>query len=474
MQPAKQQILDFITSSRQSAKVVRILLVVGLVVAVGAIIVNVRANVGVINAEAELGAITAPATVVDDATASGGKAVRFGATSTPTPTPTPPPPTSGTGVPTPGLPGSLTGVMPEANAHLGPYKDGNGNLYTVLEDFLGAGNKPKLMKSTNHGANWSEIDAANRPQKSDLEGYWLEQVGTTIYFGWQKSSGEVYYAAFNTSDAPSNPDKWVIKDVSLNTSEPAEQWFSMNGLSNGDVWMFYGIGPNGSGEQMGFRKRVKSTGAMSAQVSLDTGKSVTQVVSVAGAGDVTHIIYNNFATKQIFYRTLSASGTLGAAKRIDTGGTNSQYVPMTNAVLHSWGGQEYVTVAFGNPSSNLKSISVNTATGTASAEATISTVPVTVNPGTGSKSIIAHLGTDGTTVHALYSDESGDDIWHDKTSGSGWGGTDVNVLGGVQTLWITGAAVYNNKSGMKVLGYIYTIAPFVDDGGTHRYNEIRL
>lgn len=383
-------------------------------------------------------------------------------------------PTGTTGTPTPGLPGTLSGVMPEANSHLGPYKDGNGNLYTVMEDVLAKGNKPKAMKSSNHGATWTEIDVANRPQKSDLEGYWLEKVGTTIYFGWQKSSGPVYLSAFNTSDAPTNPDKWIIKDVQLSSTEPAEQWVNMNSLSNGDLWVFYGIGPNSAGEQMGFRKRVNSTGALSGQVSLDTTKSVTQVVSVTGAGDITHIFYNNFSTKQIFYRTLSPTGTLSAAKRVDTGTTNKQYVPMTNAVLHTQGGQEYATVAFGNSSYILKSISVNTATGTPSAEATVSAVPVTANPGTGSKSIIAHLGTDGSTVYALYSDESTDDIWYDQNSGAGWGGSDAKIVNNVQTLWITGANVYTNSSGLRVLGYIYSIAPFVDDGGNHRYGEYAI
>lgn len=375
------------------------------------------------------------------------------------------------GTPTPGLPGALNGVMPEGHGHIGPYVDSNGNMYTVIEDFLDNGNEPMAMKSTNGGATWSEIDAANRTSTGDLEGSWAIQVGTRIYFAWQKSSGGIYMAAFNTSDATSNPDKWAVvrETIHAPSSKPNDQWVSISPLSNGDIWAFYSTEKTSSqSHRVGFKKR-SASGAYSSQMILDSGRTVSQVVAVQGANDVTHVFYKDHVNRQVYYRSLSASGALSSPVRVDSTGAHKIHSPMTNAVVHQMNGVEHVTVAWADASGYLKSSTI--VGGVPGAQQNVSGVPVTINPGsTTNLGAIAHLSADGADVHALYADAATQDIWHDKRASGNWG-TDAEIQDNLQTQWLTGLHTFTNRGGQRVLGYIYDTGPHGDDGGIIRYNE---
>jgi hypothetical protein len=386
-----------------------------------------------------------------------------------------PGPTGNGGAPTAGLPGSLVGVMPEAHGHIGPYVDGNGNLYTVIEDFAGTGeNEPKAMRSTDGGATWAEIDPGGRPSTGDLEADWLIQVGTNLYFGYQKSNGSVFLTAFRTSDAPVDPDTWSIVKEKLHDpkTEPADQWVSLAPVGNGDVWVFYSTDTTSEhGHRAGFRKRSQDTGEYSAEVILDPARAVSQVVTIAGA-EVTHVFYKDHVEQHVFYRSLSADGGLSPAVQVDTGRTHPVYSPMTNAVVHPAGGAELVTVAWADPSGVLRAATVDG--GTAGEPQRLSDVPTVIDPGsTTNRGAVAHLAADGSTVHAVYADLVTQDIWFDTlVEDVGWG-TDVEIADGLQTQWLTGLLAFTNRGGLAVLGYIYDTGPHGDDGGIIRYDEFR-
>ena len=383
--------------------------------------------------------------------------------------------TVGDSTSTTNLPGTLTGVMPEGHGHLGPYTDTNGNVYTVIEDFLANGNSPMAMKSADGGQTWNEIDRAGRPTTGDLEGSWTVQVGTTIYFAWQKSSAHIYMAAYNTSDAPSNPDKWVIQrqEIHVPLTDPEEQYISMVARSNGDLVAFYATEAGSAGQQIGYKIRSAATGTWGPQTLLDTSKNTGQVVAERGANDTIHIFYKDHTNQHILYKSLSSSGVLSAARQVDTSGTHTIHSPMSNAVYYDAAGAERIVVAWANASKILKASVIEN--GIPSAEQTVSDVPVVINPGiTDNIAAITHLAVDGTTVHALYADESTQDIWHDSSAnGTGWG-VDMEIDDDLTVQWLSGLNAYTNRTGQRVLGYIYDTSPHADDGGNIRYNELAL
>ena len=373
------------------------------------------------------------------------------------------------------LPGSLEGIMPEGHGHLGPYRDDNGNLYTVIEDFLvdEEGNEPKAMKSADGGSTWTEIDRDGRTSTGDLEGNWSIQVGSRIYFAWQKSSGGSYLAAVNTSDAPDAPDTWSIEleEIHDPDEKPEDQWVSISALRNGDIWAFYAIEPgDGRSHRIAFRKRSSDSGSYGPSFVLDPDRTVSQAVAVQGDDDVTHVFYKDHEEQQLFYRSLAADGELTSAVRVDRTGTNEVHSPMTNAVVRRVGGIEHVTVAWADEAGALMSADV--VDGVPTPEQRVSDTSVTVDPGkTDNLGTVAHLAADRATVHALFADSETQDIWYDARAGDGAFGTDVEVVDDVQTQWLTGALSYTDGADRRVLGFLYDTGPHGDNEGIIRYDE---
>ena len=385
------------------------------------------------------------------------------------------PPVSSSSAPAPErvLPGSLAGIMPEAHGHLGPYRDRNGNLYTVVEDFLDGGNEPMAMRSADGGATWAEIDRGSRTSTGDLEGNWAIQVGSRIYFAFQKSSGGIYLTAFDTSDAPEAPDTWSIEleDIYEPSEKPEDQWVSLSALSDGDLWAFYSIEPTDrSSHRIAFRKRSADSGTYGPQVVLDPDRTVTQAVAVQGAGDVTHVFYTDYDEQQLLYRALAADGTLGEPVRVDRTGTHEVHSPMTNAVVRRVGGADRVTIAWADAEGVLMSADV--VAGVPTAQQQVSDVPVAVDPGeTTNLGAVAHLAAERGTVHALYADAATQDIWYDTQTGDGGFGADVEITDDVQTQWLTGSLAFTDDDGRPVLGFLYDTGPHGDDEGIIRYDE---
>jgi len=65
--------------------------------------------------------------------------------------------------------GHLGGTFVETPARIGPYENSKGDLYFIMEP-TETDNVFMMVKSTDVGQSWFEVDADNRPKVSDLEG----------------------------------------------------------------------------------------------------------------------------------------------------------------------------------------------------------------------------------------------------------------------------------------------------------------
>ena len=143
---------------------------------------------------------------------------------------------------------------------------------------------------------------------------------------------------------------------------------------------------------------------------------------------------------------------------------------MTNAVVRRVGQVEQATVAWADDAGVLMSADV--VDGVPSAEQRVSDTSVTVDPGkTTNLGAVAHLAADRATVHALFADSETQDIWYDARTGDGGFGTDVEVVDGVETQWLTGSLPYTDGNGRRVLGFLYDTGPHGDNEGMIRYDE---
>ena len=398
----------------------------------------------------------------------------------PTTTGTPSGPSGYTG-PTTGAAGSIVpGTYVESPNRIGPFGDKNGNLYFIIE-LPEAQLTPwmRILKSSDGGRTWAEVDAGNRPSARDLEAVDVQQDKATgeLYILQQRSGGTVYYHEFHTSDHASTPDHWAVTDEQPGTDlAPTEQSVAVGHRSDGTTIAVYAL-MDGSEQHLAVKVR-SAAGKWSAQAIVD--RSVGTVYDVVGivTGDSTfHLWYSSVTTGKLYYRTFAASGAISAAQvaasDVGTGSASAIRSPILPPVTYAdAAGRTVVVVGYATAGGIVKTITyvngVVTRTDVASDRA------VARDKGT-SRQAIASLVNDGSTLYLVYSEAASLDIWTDRNvGGAGWE-TDFNRLKGVTAHWIRAGVFTHNKAngGRRVLGWIWDMG---SDGhvGDSRYDEVAL
>jgi hypothetical protein len=118
-------------------------------------------------------------------------------------------------------PGHLGGTFVETPGRIGPWRASTGHLYFIMEP-AETDNVFMMMKSTDEGRTWREIDAANRPATDDLESVDARLVGDTIQIVHQVTES-VRHHSFRTADHPTRPDTWAVRDEVVATVESIAQ-----------------------------------------------------------------------------------------------------------------------------------------------------------------------------------------------------------------------------------------------------------
>ncbi|MDZ7808023.1 MAG: hypothetical protein U5K71_13030 [Gracilimonas sp.] len=103
----------------------------------------------------------------------------------------------------------LGGTFVETPARIGPYENNKGELYFIMEP-TETDNVFMMVKSTDGGQSWFEMDAENRPRISDLEGLGSVMSEDGIIHIVHQISEGVYHHAFATSNHPKNKDRWLV------------------------------------------------------------------------------------------------------------------------------------------------------------------------------------------------------------------------------------------------------------------------
>jgi hypothetical protein len=385
-------------------------------------------------------------------------------------------------------PALVAGIYPETSSRIGPFVDGNGNLYTVTEVIAGD-NRPAIRKSTDAGRTWSEVGAASRPTVADLESVSLVQDGTRIHMLHQRSGYKVYYNAFNTSDAPASPDTWVVRNEvvfagNATPSAPQDQAASAAVRSNGDVVAFYVV----SDMEIAYRKRDADSGDWGAETVLATApdeRLLTEVLVERSTVDETlHIAYKEHTkteglNSRILYRTLSphdvVSPPVTVAVNAVSGYTAYKAMPNRGLVVLGADGVDRVLVAWCRSDGRLAAAEIRG--DVAGPEQLIAEAIAYQNPpNILSKQVVAALAPDTAagTVRALYADRDTHDLWTDVHSGD-WG-ADAELLDGTDVMAIN-ANVFRHSAangGRRVLGILFDQDTGTVDAGAVHYVEVEL
>jgi hypothetical protein len=358
-------------------------------------------------------------------------------------------------------PGHVGGTFVETPGRIGPWQASNGDLYFIMEP-AETDNVFMMIKSSDHGRTWREIDGANRPWTNDLESVDSRPVGHTIHMIHQVTRS-VRYHTFRMSDHPTHPDTWEIRDEVAGSVDAIAQNATMEVLSDGSIVAFY-LGQ----EKIHYSIRSNKgtwTGVRTMDPELQPNHAGPQ--AVLGANDIIHLAYRGI-DGTIWYRKFLPGETLTPRQLIATGTgySRAEYGAVLPLLYNPH--RDEVVILYRLASGNLWERRIVGDTPPTNA-VRVSDLEV-VTDAVDSQQAGADAVLDGETVYMLFIEESSRSIFsiHDN---AGWQQAQpqvVNIMGS----WVRGNTL-TREDGTKVYGYIYDAG---SDGGAgmNRYDELVL
>lgn len=357
-------------------------------------------------------------------------------------------------------PGHVGGTFVETPGRIGPWQASNGDLYFIMEP-TETDNLFMMIKSTDRGRTWREVDGANRPRTNDLESVDARFVGDTIHIIHQVTRSTVYHA-FRTSDHPIRPDSWSVRDELAGSADSVAQAAALAVRSDGSMVAFY------VGQTIHYNVR-SPAGAWGTQAIIDA-KVAPQLAgpkAVLGANDTVHVAYYG-TDGTIWYRRLLRDGTLTERQKLASGAgtTRAEYgsvlplvfIPETNTLV--------VVYRLSDGKLWERRI-VNDGPPTPAARVTERDV---VQDAVDSQQPGADAVLDGKRVRVMFIEQSSRRIFSTHDAG-GWQSSILQV-DDILGSWVRGS-VYTRRDGVKVYGYVYDAG---SDGGAgmNRFGEIVL
>ncbi len=207
--------------------------------------------------------------------------------------------------------GQIGGVYAENPGNLGPFEDGNGNKYVVIEptssDAVGM-----MMKSADGGDTWDEVDGAGRPSTTDLEGLHIVQDATNnrlLVFHHKGDNPRLNI--FNTSDH-GTPDEWSTVDESIDSAilDAGDQQITGWLRSDGTMVAVYTGDTNATATNFDVWANIRSSGGTWGTPFLVWNLSNNAnegVVGVLGDNDNVYVFAVDQAAGDLFGKTIRGS-----------------------------------------------------------------------------------------------------------------------------------------------------------------------
>ncbi len=369
--------------------------------------------------------------------------------------------------------GLLGGTYAETPGVLGPWQTGDGSLYFPMEP-AETFNVLMMMRSSDGGRHWEEVDGAHRPATDDLEGFATAFHQGRIYLLHQISEA-VYLHAFRTPDAPDAPDdlgdagSWDLRDELVTThSEPPVQVAALAARSDGSLVAAYG-------DSLGLELRVRTPAGGwgdALRISGDPGRVASGVMAVVGDDDTVHLAYTSgdLGGREVRYAALAPDGQLSDPQVVAQGVGVTEEEFGAVAPLGFLPGTGTVAVLYRLADGSLRERRVG-ADGAIGPEARVTERGVVQN-GSDSDQVGADVVVHEDAIHVLFIDEETRDLWHTFSERTGIWSPARPAVSDVNAQWIRGSVV-RGADGRTAYG-------FVDDAGSdggsgmNRNGEIRL
>ena len=354
----------------------------------------------------------------------------------------------------------LGGTFIETPGRIGPLRASNGDLYFMMEP-AESDNVFMMVKSTDNGRTWHEVDGANRPATGDLESVDARLVGDTIHIVHQITEALVYHA-FNTSDHATAPDTWAMTDEVGATEESVSQGASMIVRSDGSLVAFY------VGSTLYYSVR-DSEGNWAVARLLDPAESLLLAApqALVDADDTVHLAYYR-ADGTVWYRQLASDGVITAAQRIadQIGQEEDAYGSVLPLVLLPE--SNTVVLVYQKETGELWERRVN-GPGEMTAPRRVTDRPV-VRQAADSQQPGADVVAVGEHLHVLFSADDDRRLYHTH-DGDGWQSA-VLIVDDVRVEWVRGA-VHEQPDGRWLYQFVYD-AGSGGGAGMNRYGQLEV
>lgn len=355
-------------------------------------------------------------------------------------------------------PGHLGGTFVETPGRIGPWQATNGDLYFIMEP-AETDNKFMMMKSSDGGRSWQEMDGASRPETGDLESVDSRQVGDRIHIVHQVTRS-VRYHLFRTSDHPTHPDSWELRDEVAARAEARAQTASMAMRSDGSIVTFF------LGDRLHFVIRDPS-GNWSAPVELDPEAQFINAgpQAIAARDDVIHLAYFS-DDGSIWYRRLLPDGTLTGRQQLaeNAGTSRAEYGAVLPLAYDAQ--SDTLSIVYRLADGSLWERKVQ-GTSAPTEPVAVTRIPV-ITDAVDSQQPAADLVADGERAHVLFVDENTRGIFSTREQAGQWQAPTQRV-DGIRGSWVRGNII-EKPDGTRVYGYVYD-AGSEGGAGLNRYDE---
>ena len=357
-------------------------------------------------------------------------------------------------------PGHVGGTFVETPGRIGPWQASNGDLYFIMEP-AETSNLFMMIKSTDEGRTWREVDGTNRPRTSDLESVDSRQVGNTIHIVHQVTKSTRHHS-FRTSDHPTSPDTWDVRDEQGAAANSVAQGASLVVRSDGSMVAFY------VGQTIHYSIR-SASGIWGQQTIIDHGMDpkLAGPQAVLGAADVVHLAYYAM-DGSLWYRRLLPDGILTPKEQLAAGlgATRAEFGSALPLVFMP-GKNTAVIIFRGSDGKLWERRIVNNGSPTPAVRVSDRDV---VLQAVDSQQPGADVVWDGDTVHVLFIEDASRSIFstHDK---GGWQSSTPRV-DAIQGSWVRGN-IYTRRDRTKVYGFIYD-AGSQGGAGMNRFGQFPL
>lgn len=350
----------------------------------------------------------------------------------------------------------IGGTFVETPGRIGPWQSGDGSLYFIMEP-TETDNRFMMVKSTDGGNSWKEVDGQNRPPARDLEAVDAVCEGNLIHIIHMEDV--VWYHAFRMTSGEGSSEGWVTQSELIGEpAKPPVQSVGLEILSDGTLLAFHA---DGTGITMRSRG---NNGRWPVVTHEESTTRYSGIQVVQGEGNRVYIAYSDGEGNA--WIQLSVNGNPPAKRWLLSSRLGRSEADVGSILTPVFSpGDETVAIVYREHDGSLHERRLDTKAGVLSDPVRVVKGPVIQNAVDSDQTgadLIAHKGV----LHLFYIPEASRDILYTKSIRPGSWSDPVTLVHGIEGSWIRANGLQDGT-----IGFVYD-AGSLGGSGMNRFEVL--